>query len=78
MILIVLYDSEAFDRTARKTGPVIAKLVDSSKDPDTFKRPLRNLVNSGLLESAGGQQGGYWLSNIGNGIATKLKTSLER
>jgi hypothetical protein len=68
--LQALAELSAFGPDSRVTAEEIARQTEDCP-PDTFKRPLRDLVNTRLIASTGsrgGAGGGYWLTAEGRAV----------
>lgn len=57
---------------ATTTEKVAATVAGCHGDPNNFKRPVRRLVEAGIIESAYGRRGGIWLSPAGRRAAIQL------
>jgi hypothetical protein len=65
-ILMALGDLQALSQASRKTTEEIANRAEGKgANPESYKKPLSQLVSAGLLESAQGRDGGYWLTETG-------------
>lgn len=73
-ILQAMLQAKATDPARRKTADEIAELAEGrGADGQSFKRPLKDLVNRGLVASKEGRGGGSWLTDAGKALALKRK-----
>jgi hypothetical protein len=76
-ILQVLLEKTAFDIDHRLTTDEITEAVcgEGRGNPDSFKRPVRELKTRGLVDTKRGSSGGVWLTDAGRRHIEQVRQS---
>jgi hypothetical protein len=74
-ILQVLFQQSAFDIDHRMTTEEIVDAVcgPGRGSPDSFKRPVKDLKDRGLVETKYGSRGGVWLTDAGRAYIKQIR-----